>query len=79
MEELEARVSMLKQQLTDAEAELERLRKGKQKVWLYFSNQYHHLFPFFFSLNFLFLIFAMFTNDGHSPLFTGLPKEVIYF
>ena len=32
MEELEARVSMLKQQLTDAEAELERLRKGKQKV-----------------------------------------------
>ncbi|EOX96116.1 hypothetical protein QUC31_005394 [Theobroma cacao] len=32
VEELEQRVSTLKQQLSDAEAELEKLRKGKQKV-----------------------------------------------
>ncbi|KAF5466896.1 hypothetical protein F2P56_016778 [Juglans regia] len=32
VEELEQRVSTLRQQLKDAEAELERLRKGKQKV-----------------------------------------------
>lgn len=32
LEELEVRVSTLKQQLEDAEAELEKLRKGKQKV-----------------------------------------------
>lgn len=32
VEEMENRVTTLQQQLTDAEAELERLRKGKQKV-----------------------------------------------
>ncbi|KAK9273331.1 hypothetical protein L1049_018140 [Liquidambar formosana] len=32
VEELERRVSTLTQQLKDAEAELEKLRKGKQKV-----------------------------------------------
>lgn len=32
LEELEVRVSTLKQQLEEAEAELEALRKGKQKV-----------------------------------------------
>lgn len=32
VEELEHRVSTLRQQLKDAEAELEKLRKGKQKV-----------------------------------------------
>lgn len=33
VEEVEQRVSTLKEQLKVAEEELERLRKGKQKVW----------------------------------------------
>jgi arsenite-transporting ATPase len=32
VEELEQKVSTLRQQLKDAEVELERLRKGKQKI-----------------------------------------------